>query len=1058
MSPTSEEPDAEGPEQSPRSAEQSRGQTKKRKGLDTRAEAIGLEATQAAVAGRADTATSSPPPSSVDPRETHPATGQPPLHETPPPAHPEQSEAPDGKPILKWSAAMRGLWQRLNAARLSALRLVQRIPATALVLLCALAVGFGIQWLVGDAETVLDGGIARPDVAREMVTSLAWLSNDRIVVGTASGTFYSHVISTNRTTSPTIIQQPVVGIVGVPGWLAGRDGGFWVTLSADLTRQFDPEAPPAALRHVVLHTGSELEADGGLFLEADGGLFATGRGTPVPVLAGSRPLTADLHLRQQQVGPQTGTTGLSRYDVGPDGGVEEVGLIDGLSNVSALAAAPDGAFAAAGTGDGEVVAIDLGPTGPTQVEDLAASRVGSLPGSIVAVAASGSRDNPVVAAAGANGRVAVFQAKAVREATLGLKTSDGADNFTFGQTEVGVPATNWKLFTNVGSSETYRVVGFSQDGRQIVIHLEKSGYFLQKIGDDGGIVESTKLDPPFDEGDGSPPLGVEEAVLLGGAIRGPALQAITTLSSALGQNKGWSMDVIVDRTRTRGAILVDDGRIFLFTAQDPNPVDLDVNGVNGAMAFSPQGDMLAVLMSEGPLRLYDTASRMLIAEGPKDISNKRGEGEISFSSDGKRIALTNDTGSITLFATTTLTPIAHYESHSGGLAHLAESGDFAIRRVDEQTFAIIELKTGKDILEAKLRNQTIRGLSISSDGRTVATAGNKNDLAVLVASSQVSKSGVDAIDFGQAAAPVGPPDRDGLTFSADGSRLMLRTRHGRLYVARMDGPESVAVSANRTETFFRFLEIPLDAPAVTADIAGDGSFLVAGDADNSLVLVDLTGATPQSFELPEHGAVVTQLAISPDRTKVAAASLDGRLRIVDLARERLVAGLPLARLASHADTPKMIVRRLDDAPGTFPDTAFLKQQTGARQNVSAAIVFGSHSSLAEAQAEVAALVRAHGTSLGMLVSVVDSGGVAEQVPAQIYLREGAYRTAVQVPFGQAAAFLKQVRKLAPATADAYARVLEPWCPNGTTRDGYTECGRPTPAPPPDDKKADIKGG
>ncbi|MGO4123853.1 WD40 repeat domain-containing protein [Inquilinus sp. YAF38] len=963
---------------------------------------------------------------------------------------------------------MRSLWQRLNAGLRRAPRLVRRAPATGLVLLCALTAGFGVQWLVGDAVKVLDGEITRPEAEHEVVTSLVWLTNGQLAIGTASGAVYSHFLSSGQTIAATVARQPIADIVALPDRTeSGADAFLNVSFTADLTRKFDPEAPPPSLRRVLL-------AGAAMNLGAEDGLFAIGGENSTRLVVGRTALLGN-QQQQQQVAPRTPVTGLLRYDIGPDGKPKEIGQVGGLWDVRALAAAPDGTFAVAGAGDGQVVAIDLAPTDPSQAANLAMSRVGRLGGPVVAVAAGGTKADPVIAAAGADGRVVVFRTRAVREGPPDLKTSGGEDNFIYGSYEVGLPAANWSPFMDAGGSEVYDLVGVSQDGRQVVIHRETSGYFLEKIGDDGSIVESTQLDSPYaaSEDDGSlvdstqlvPPFtasdallqvpGVAEAVFLGGSMREPARQAIAVLSTTLAESKGEPITrVILDRLRTRGAIETADGRIFLFTAQDPNPVDLGVSGsISGPQAFSPQGDMFAVVMADGRLRLYDTASRALIAEGPADISiPKFGETKIAFTSDGKRIVGVTSGGGIRLYSTRTLSFIAEYESHSGdGLADLAESGDFAAYRSGKQSFAVIDLRTGRAIVEATLLDQAVYGLRISADGRTVATVGSEDDRAVLVAST-AAKHGADGLRFAQAATPVGPPDRNGLKFSANGSKLMVRTRDGKLYVANISAPDTVELAFDLSESFFRFDEIDLDAPAVTADIAADGSFLVAGDADNSLVLVDLTGATPKSFELPEHGAVVDHLAISPDGTKVAAASLDGRVHIVDCARERFVAGLPLTRLASHAATPKMIARRLDDAPGTFPDTAFLREQTAAREDVPAAIVFGSYPSLAAAQAGLAAMVRAHGTSLGLPVAVAGNSGLAAQAPAQIYLREGAYRTAIQVSFGQIGAVLQQVRKLAPETADAYARVLQPWCPNSTAREGYTACGRPTP-PPVDARKS-----
>jgi WD40 repeat protein len=945
---------------------------------------------------------------------------------------------------------LRALWQRLIAALRDVPGLARRVPATGLVLACALAVGLGVHWLLGDAERVLDSDITRSEVTRETVTSLVLRTAESIHVGTASGASYSLNLNNSEKVIRTS-QQPIVNLVAARQMGTDTVRLFPVTLNADLGRQFDPEAPPPALRRVLVSTAAgELEAEEGLLAVGRGGtltLDPSGDPPPTPVLVGRRTLLSNQQQQQQQVASQTATTGLFRYDVGTDGKAQEVGEIGTLSDVRALAIADNQLFAVAGTGDGHVAMIDLSRSGPSAGVDLSSSPVGTVAGPVVAVAASGSEPSPVFAAARADGRVVVFRTRTPRARTGPGQTFESPDSTIYEASEAGLPATNWRVQAVTGG---YTPISISDDGSRILASRginEATEYFLMTVGEDAAIGEPTKLQQPFAEGDGLIGLpGMADAVFLGGPIADALQKAAPEMASILAESLGSKIAaVLVDRNRDAALILMMDSSFALVTADQPRLRMIgQVSTGLSATAISADGRLLAVIDSDGQLSMYDIsgASMAGLLRAQQPLKPGRRLPNLSFSSDGKRIIVANGDGTIDLYSARDLHLIRREVTNATllGLVGLAQSsGDFVLRATSDQSFEMIATATGLPVARADIGN-AIDSMLVSGDGKTAAFRLGNGGLSIWrkVESTTPPLSGET---FETVAAPVGLPDKDGLKFSADGARLMLRTRDGRLYVAATDDPETVPVSANRTETFFRFAEIPLDAPAVTADIAGDGSFLVAGDADNSLVVVDLTGATPQSFELPEHGAVVNHVAISPDFTKVAAASLDGRVRIVDLARERFVAGLPLARLASHGDTPKMIARRLDDAPGTFPDAAYLERQPGRREDVPAVIVFGSYSSLATAQASVEALRPAYQALTGYGQALTGYGAV------EVYLREGAYRVTVETSLGQAEDILQEVRALAPETADAYVRLLAPWCPDGQARDGYKECGPPPPAAP-----------
>ncbi|MDF0495346.1 WD40 repeat domain-containing protein [Bradyrhizobium yuanmingense] len=124
-------------------------------------------------------------------------------------------------------------------------------------------------------------------------------------------------------------------------------------------------------------------------------------------------------------------------------------------------------------------------------------------------------------------------------------------------------------------------------------------------------------------------------------------------------------------------------------------------------------------------------------------------------------------------------------------------------------------------------------------------------------------------------------------------------------------------------TPLRLREIVLPARATAATLSDDGRWLYAAGADCSIREVDLAAVwassetgreTPVASELSGHGGIVTHLALSPYGTWLAAASIDGRVRIHRIEYGRIISRLPLSDLPTGPPCPSTAPIAIDVPP------------------------------------------------------------------------------------------------------------------------------------------------
>ena len=333
-----------------------------------------------------------------------------------------------------------------------------------------------------------------------------------------------------------------------------------------------------------------------------------------------------------------------------------------------------------------------------------------------------------------------------------------------------------------------------------------------------------------------------------------------------------------------------DGTVRLWNTATGRPVGVPLqasaqNGVS-AVAFSPRGTLLASAGRDGTVRLWNTATGQPVGTPIHATSARYGVNGVAFSRDGTLLASADGDGYVRLWNPATGQPVGKplYAGFgplgdAGGVA-FSPRGTLLASAGGDGTVRLWNTATGRSVGQPLQTGAILGefGVAFSSDGTLVASAGGDGIVRLWnTATGQPVGTPIHASN-----ASNGVP---GVAFSPDGTRLASADGDGtvRLWNTATDRPVGAPIQATSPQyPVNRVAFSPHGTRLASAD--GDGTVRLWNPATGQPVGAPIaTGSGPNG---------VSAVAFSPDGTRLASADGDGTVRLWNTATGRPV-GQPL---------------------------------------------------------------------------------------------------------------------------------------------------------------------
>jgi len=338
-------------------------------------------------------------------------------------------------------------------------------------------------------------------------------------------------------------------------------------------------------------------------------------------------------------------------------------------------------------------------------------------------------------------------------------------------------------------------------------------------------------------------------------------------------------------------------------------------GAVAAIAFSPDGAMLATGGADGAVRLWDVASQTVVGDPLSGFTGgieSLGVNAVAFSADGSTVTATGKDGTVRSWDVTSHAQIGDALSQGSGISWASFS-------VDSDTLATSSESGTVRLWDLTSRHH--RGTPLASGGGTGYSAVFSPDGGTMaVGDDNGTVSLWDTASHAQLGTPLSDPTSAAITsmvFSPDGSRLAVGghsskvllwdlethapigdpfagsgepiafSQNGHLLVTN-DSISSEAVQVWDVASHARIAEFHPDGSDgadhfASAAVSRDGQLLATGSYDGKVQIWDLD--TGRQIGDPLTGVVqpISSVAFSPDRLTLASGSAGGTVRLWDVA-------------------------------------------------------------------------------------------------------------------------------------------------------------------------------
>jgi WD40 repeat protein len=328
-----------------------------------------------------------------------------------------------------------------------------------------------------------------------------------------------------------------------------------------------------------------------------------------------------------------------------------------------------------------------------------------------------------------------------------------------------------------------------------------------------------------------------------------------------------------------------------------------------AVAFSPDGTLLATISENGPVQVFDARSGQMLTR----LDHPPGEQvlAIAFSPDGSHVATGSDVGWVRMFSAYAPGERARLEHGEPVLAvAFSPDGSRVVTGGDHGRTRVLNAETWKELTSLRHGSEQVLAVAFSPDGSRVVTASDAGETLMFDAESgriltQLYHGGERV--WGAAFSPDGSRVATGSNsgwarvFDAESGRELARLRHsGESVEAVAFSPDGIRIATGSDHGSARVFDaesgqmlarLDHDGPVRAVAFSQDGSRVATGSADRSARIFHTDPESEQLVRLNDHDERVWALGFSPDATRVATGTMQGLVRVFDARSGRLLARL-----------------------------------------------------------------------------------------------------------------------------------------------------------------------
>ena len=344
--------------------------------------------------------------------------------------------------------------------------------------------------------------------------------------------------------------------------------------------------------------------------------------------------------------------------------------------------------------------------------------------------------------------------------------------------------------------------------------------------------------------------------------------------------------ILTASNRTKPTLWSGNGkqlRQFEIGEKTKTPINMKFNATNDLVVVAFSGEVFVFDVKSGKQRLYQKNEQIEYFE-------------FHFSPDGNLIAIPGENNAIGLWNARTGKRVKRLEgfqnhekndglrfsydnwTHMGILkyismkkkAHLSPDGQsYFVGNIDSLVLQI-DLATGKIVQRFDGHSQAVWAYDVSPDGKTLATAGGDRQIILwdIETGKEIERlKGHREVVFE-------------LDFSSDGKRLISSSWDGTIRLWNLESGKYRAVDLNNNSAY-------------AIGFTPNDLYFVSGDLDKNVNYYEVDAAS-EFRQLIGHTGIISDFDFSPDASKIATCSWDGKLKVWDM-----LTGMLLAKSDHH---------------------------------------------------------------------------------------------------------------------------------------------------------------